>query len=413
MIKKNTHSATVAHIIDRKLCNGCGACSVVCPKNCITLIQGKRYNYARLNPESCTHCGRCLRVCPGAFLLKGITPHFDGDSLEQNSECLLIHSTNDTIRFDAASGGFVTGIILYLMDQKECDGAIVARTSQADPLHNESFLALTREELLDARGSRYAPVSNCVALKDVIGKKGRYVFVGTPCQIEGLVNLQKYYPELRENIILKIGFICLGTASRTSTRSYLAKYDVDIEKIGKISYRGNGWPGSFTVLDKDNNVLLRRPLLEYINNTVIGDELRHLVPQDHYLRCRNCRDHWAWFADIAVSDPWCHKELASERIGKSAIALRTVKGQSIVHRAIKDNYFVADPITPADISDHQKTLVRYSQQCRESWMPLYQMLFMKKIVNPLGIVKNRGRGLSSIMKEFKNKNYYNEPELLA
>lgn len=41
-------------------CNGCGACMIVCPQNCIYLQNNK----AVIRQENCLHCGNCFRDCP-------------------------------------------------------------------------------------------------------------------------------------------------------------------------------------------------------------------------------------------------------------------------------------------------------------------------------------------------------------
>ena len=41
-------------------CIGCGACTEVCPQNCIDIADGR----AEIHHENCLHCGNCISVCP-------------------------------------------------------------------------------------------------------------------------------------------------------------------------------------------------------------------------------------------------------------------------------------------------------------------------------------------------------------
>jgi nitroreductase/NAD-dependent dihydropyrimidine dehydrogenase PreA subunit len=62
---------TVTTVIDPDLCNGCGLCITVCPKETIALVNGKA---VITGPES-MNCGHCAAVCPtGAVSVSGINP---------------------------------------------------------------------------------------------------------------------------------------------------------------------------------------------------------------------------------------------------------------------------------------------------------------------------------------------------
>lgn len=45
-------------------CIGCGLCVDVCPRNAITLVDGR----AVIDPDSCTSCGQCILTCPVAAI---------------------------------------------------------------------------------------------------------------------------------------------------------------------------------------------------------------------------------------------------------------------------------------------------------------------------------------------------------
>jgi len=403
--KGNRHktSTTVQAVVDRKICCGCGACPVVCPTSCIEIAYGERYNYPRIDAGQCVQCGKCLEVCPSAFLLRGTDPGFSDDPAKASYDCYLIHSKDDGIRLDSSSGGFITGMILHLMDRGLADGGIVARCQHEQPLVAQSFIATDRESLLSARASKYAPVSSCVALAEVLERPGRYVFVGTPCMIEALTNLQEVLPKLRDRIILKIGLVCAGMASRLSTRAYIEEDGgVNLADVRRICYRGDGWPGRFRVFGENDKLLMDRPLL--------GGSLIHVVPRDHYLRCWNCLDHWGLFADIAVSDPWTEEMVKTERKGKSAIMVRTERGREAVASAIDSGDMIAESITIEDMLRYNKHLVIDSEHPRHGWMAGYQLLFfgrLKYLVPVLGSLLRRKRiGLRTTLKARLNKKYY-------
>jgi len=388
-------------IVRKKICCGCGACSVICPTSCIEFIYGSRFNYPRIGTGKCIQCGKCLKVCPSTFLLKGTDPGFSDELAKASYDCYLIHSRDDEIRVDASSGGFITGMIIHLMDKGLVDSGVVAICGENNPLVTKSFIATDRESLLNARASKYTPVSSCTVLADVLKRPGRYVFVGTPCMIEGLTKLQGLIPILRERIVLTIGLVCAGMASRLSTQNYLERYGINPADVRRINYRGNGWPGSFRVYG-DNGVILERPLL--------GDELKYLVGIDHYLRCSNCLDHWGRFADIVVSDPWTDEMVRTERKGRSAIMVRTERGRQVVASAIDSGDMIADSITVKDMLGYNGHLVVDSKHIRHGWMAGYQLLFFGRMKYLFPVIMNMLRrkriGFKTTLKACLNKRYY-------
>jgi Na+-translocating ferredoxin:NAD+ oxidoreductase subunit B len=51
--------------INTEICKGCGACIDVCPKNAITMVNGK----ASIAEEKCKKCRICVSACPvGAII---------------------------------------------------------------------------------------------------------------------------------------------------------------------------------------------------------------------------------------------------------------------------------------------------------------------------------------------------------
>ena len=53
-------SSFVNIYIDPSLCNGCGECMDVCPKDC---IEGKAKYIHMIDDFDCTKCGKCMEVC--------------------------------------------------------------------------------------------------------------------------------------------------------------------------------------------------------------------------------------------------------------------------------------------------------------------------------------------------------------
>ncbi|MCD6405990.1 MAG: 4Fe-4S binding protein, partial [Planctomycetes bacterium] len=59
----------IADVVGGRVCCGCGACVVACPRGAIEIAEGRRYNFARLDAAKCVECGLCRQVCPSTALL--------------------------------------------------------------------------------------------------------------------------------------------------------------------------------------------------------------------------------------------------------------------------------------------------------------------------------------------------------
>jgi coenzyme F420 hydrogenase subunit beta len=333
------------------------------------MVFGERFNYPELESSKCISCGQCLDVCPGKSLIEegGRVP--SGCTCD---DCRLVQSTDEQIRNSGASGGFVTGLFRHLLESKFVAGCVVCKPSDANPFLAEGFIATDTDSLLPSIGSNYSPVSGCLPISDILGREGRFAVMGTPCMIEGITRLENRFPKLKQKIALKVGLVCSGMPSRLATRNYLAACGLpDAGPIRKISYRGTGWPGRFRVVGKDGNLLLDIPYLEGASRGIIG--------VDTYLRCKTCLDHWSGFADIVVSDPWSKDMIRTEKIGKSAIMIRTDRGRSAVDEAIAAGKLASSAIPRDEMGSFNRHLSIHDAHARYSWLFFYNLIFLHRV----------------------------------
>jgi coenzyme F420 hydrogenase subunit beta len=221
--------------------------------------------------------------------------------------------------------------------------------------------------------------------------------------VEALTKLQKLLPKLGERIVLSIGLVCSGMASRLSTKAYIEEDGgVKMADVRRVCYRGDGWPGRFRVFGENDELLMDRP---YLDGALI-----RVVSRDHYLRCYNCLDHWGRFADIIVSDPWTKQMVKTERKGRSAIMVRTERGRQAVRSAIDSGDMIADPITVKDMLGYNKHLVIDSEHPRHGWMAVYQLLFFRRLkylwLVLRSLMHKKRIGLKTTLKALLDKEYY-------
>jgi len=73
------------------------------------------------------------------------------------------------------------------------------------------------------------------------------VFIGKPCDVAAVSALRKLRPKLDSKLGLVLSFFCAGPPCTKGTMSLLKHLGVNPKEVNEIRYRGNGWPGNFTV----------------------------------------------------------------------------------------------------------------------------------------------------------------------
>ena len=252
--------SNVEFVVENSLCHGCGTCEAACPKDAIKVSyeDARGIHLPEVDASSCDDCGVCVQTCPGFELDLTAKPETQA-SLEEH---LLVgsfdaiyrcFSTNSETRLRAASGGVITEMLSYLLDNKLIDGAIVTRMSNANPLRAEAYIAGSSEDLIASQKSKYCPVPLNTILKGLVREKTaeRYVFVGLPHHVHGLRLLQRAYPHLSESIQYVISSFTAHVPSQHATEFILYKNGIRQEDVATIEYRGGGNPGRKRIVTKD------------------------------------------------------------------------------------------------------------------------------------------------------------------
>jgi coenzyme F420 hydrogenase subunit beta len=342
---KTAKSGTIAGVIENNLCTGCATCISLCPKSAIKLVKNnsKGIYLPQIEGAKCDQCGTCYRVCPGHSVnFEQLNTKVFGkkpkDTLIGNyHNCYIGHATDYSIRYNSASGGLVTAILIFLLEEKIVDGALVTRMSNEDPLEPYSFIARTRQEILSAAGSKYCPVPANVALKEILSTKRKYAVVGLPCHIHGIRKAEMANKELLKRIILHMGLFCGGVCSFKGTEFLLDKMDVDSKEIKDLKYRGEGWPGSM-VIQLRNGSRKQLPITEYWGNK--DDTFGSFILR----RCMLCIDSISELADISFGDAWL-PETSGEMIGESIIVTRKMESENILQKMIEKEEVEVDRVS--------------------------------------------------------------------
>jgi len=197
----------------------------------------------------------CLAVCPVVELDFGLLdgeprhPETTPDFRKEWGPVAMVwegHASDPEIRFQGSSGGALTAIAAYCLEQAGMAGVLHIRQSMADPIRNETHLSRTRAELLTATGSRYAPASVCDKLGEVELAAAPCVVIGKPVEIAATRKAAAANPALAGKVGVTLSFYCAETPPTAATSQLLSDLGVDAAGLEQVRYRGEGWPGHFS-----------------------------------------------------------------------------------------------------------------------------------------------------------------------
>ena len=325
---------TIASVVKDGLCAGCGTCIALCPNEAIELtINKKKGIYVpELNENKCNNCGICHKVCPGHEVdFKGLNLEIFGKEPEDvlignYLNCYVGHSTDYDIRYNSASGGLITQVLIFALEEGIIDGALVTRMKKDKPLEPEPFIARTREEIIEASKSKYCPVPANIALKEILNSKEgeKFAVVGLPCHIHGIIKAGKINKNLKQKIVLQLGLWCSTTCNFLGTEFVIKRLSTSKEDVRELDYRGEGWPGGLSVQLKNGGK-------RYIS---LWDYWDSNFSSFRPSRCRLCSDATVEFADICLGDYRGQDAYLKEKIGNSGIISRTRASEDVLQRML-------------------------------------------------------------------------------
>jgi coenzyme F420 hydrogenase subunit beta len=256
------------------------------------------------------------------------------------------HASDPEIRYSASSGGILTALALYCLEQEKMNFVLHTGMNEKRPLENNTVKSRTRDELMTRTGSRYAPASPCEGLAAIEESDGPCVFIGKPCDVAAVSMLRSDRPKLDRNLGLVLTFFCAGTPSTQGTRHLAESLKILPDQIDSVRYRGEGWPGRFTIVYDDER---QKQSLSYAES---WGELTHY----RSLRCNLCPDGLGRLGDISCGDAW-ENSTDNGNPGLSLVVVRTARGQHILRKAIAANYVQLRLVTPDNVFAAQKNLL--------------------------------------------------------
>jgi coenzyme F420 hydrogenase subunit beta len=322
------------------MCAGCGACVAACPAGAVETREDDTSGtlQAHVDPQTCIGCALCRKVCPPltwpntANQGESLSPRWSTE-LGHYDRVVAAYSNDPDIRRRSASGGAITTLLVHLLETKAVTGAIVTRRRADCALRSEAFVALTKEEIVSAQGSKYSPVSFDGVLRHIMGLEAseyRLAVVGLPCHLEGLNRLMQLRPRLKDLVRYRLAILCGQTPSFWAYHYILRRLHIDIRELTSLTNRGDGWPGTMTIRTRAAGEVR----IPYRNPLAMGMVLSSpfFIP----LACQLCPDPAGFTADASFCDAWLDR-FSRDTQGVNLVLVKNARLAELLQALAREN----------------------------------------------------------------------------
>lgn len=302
----------------------------------------------------CKECGLCCNICPGKDVpLKELDKTFLGRSRAFLDEDIGIYkgcykgwAKDSEVCNASSSGGMVSALLLYALENDLIDGALLVGWDQEKPYRCKPMIARTPQDVKNAcRWTAEAvPVNELLRKAVMEDKLTRLAVVGMPCHIHGIRKLQMRGAATRiaKAIQFSIGLFCAATYYFEGVKHLIQEFsDVkSLDEIETMDYRGGLPPGSMLVTTKDKRIRHVASKHDYTWHFLMSATFK----RD---RCMMCVDYAAESADVSCGDIFQSVIPGQKRV--VAAVTRTDIGEDLVKGSALKGYIEHSPHDPAMI----------------------------------------------------------------
>ena len=395
----------INYTLRNNLCTGCGICEGACPSKAIHMNVVDGMFKPVIEESLCKNsigCHRCYDVCAGMgidFDEMSRRVFVDKDRKVDEYAGTYIsayvgYSCDENIRYHSASGGMLTQFLVWLLEKKIIDGAIVTKFNANASLKVETFIATTKEDLVLSKSSKYSPVTMNRVVQDIKSASGtKYVVVGLPCHIQSLRKLLQSDKALQSKIFGLFSLYCSSSRTFYFTEYLMRERGIELNSLSYLSYRERGCLGGLVAKGRDS---AGKEFDYYEDYQRYSHPLRSIfVPR----RCLFCIDHYGELADICFGDiyvpPYSH-----DKKGINSVIVRSSKWNLLLKNAVEDGYIMLHQESIDKINESQPSA--YMKKKRNVDFIAFNNL-LGRVVPNYGNMDARGVKINVIVKYAHNR----------
>lgn len=320
----------ISAVVNKDSCIGCGVCAGLCPSQALTMQVAANGDLSAFCDNSLCRpsCKLCVIVCPfkdGSHDPRPLNIELYstqiGATFNENAgwhlESYVGYRTDEQLRKQSSSGGLLTACLEGLLEKNVVDRVAIVRRATFDSKQLFEFYgATTIEELRQAAGSIYHPVSIDQLLREINKDSAtKWALVGVPCLCSAIRGLK----HLRTRIPVVLGLAC-GMYQNTFYTELLAAHSgIPFHKLGNVAYRLKSPErrvNDYAFQAKDQNGTAGTKV-HYLG-------LPYFLGRHAFFRfnaCNFCKDVFAEAADACFMDAWL-PEFMRETQGTSFVVIR-------------------------------------------------------------------------------------------
>ena len=316
------------HVLETRLCTGCGACIDLCP-----YYRSYRGKTAVLFPCVIDE-GRCFAYCPKIEVdLDEISGRlfdkpYDGNPLGSYQSITAAQAGDRLKDIAPQAGGTVSALMYFALQKGYIDGAVLTDRKGLIPVPR---FVTDPDDVLACSTSKYTAAPTLSAVNQAVKDGHRNIgLVGTPCQVLATA-LMRSNPVNADDFVdpfgLVVGLFCTWAIDFRLFEPFLAER-IEIGRIRKIDIPPP--PSEILEVFGDNGTKLEISL----------NEIRELVPNG----CSYCIDMTSEFSDLSVG-------VMEGRPDMNTLIVRTDRGKKIVEEAEKEGYLTLSAM-PEENCEH-------------------------------------------------------------
>lgn len=384
----------ISKIDNNHLCLGCGFCESISGKDVVEMQLGEDGFFHPYVKQIVPETEKVVwDICPGLNVINE-EPYSTEESLWGPIEDLWRgYYTDKEVRTKGSSGGVVSGLSIYMLEQKLVDAVLQVGGDQMDYERNSLKISKNREQVLACASSRYAPALIFDKIFEYLDDSDdTFCFIGKPCDVSALKNFLRTYPKYDDRFRYTISIMCAGLPSFNGTAELIDDFEAK-RPVKDLVYRGNGWPGYFSFTDASQKTFQKS------YNDSWGKTLnRHLN-----FRCKVCADGIGLQADFAIGDAWETKDGYpdfTEREGQSLIISRNKEASELLNQGVLSGSFEIKPMESEKIGQMQP----YQMKRR---LMVGGRIFATWLVHPVKL-NYKNLGITTNLKKADIKMLFNE-----
>ncbi|MCR4636582.1 MAG: Coenzyme F420 hydrogenase/dehydrogenase, beta subunit C-terminal domain [Butyrivibrio sp.] len=310
-------------------CTGCGACSVICPKEAISIRKNFEgfYQYS-IDHAKCIQCGLCKKVCPENDIVV--------EAEEKTFEQKYYAGRNDDMAciLKSSSGGIFSAFATTIINKGGSVYGVAINYPSCEIVYKR---ATNIEDTYPMRGSKYvqAKLSKDIlinVIQDAEADKP-ILFTGTSCYINGVKSLLEKR-KIDMNNIYFMDFVCAGVISTKIWDKEIEHFSNRYGSINEFSFRHKkyGW--------RDFSIFIQTKTIDkYTRFTVSNIGQFQSKKEAVGISCNECKYRsYDKPGDITVGDFWNEQYLPHEwwdDKGTSSILVNTSKGEALLQDSNK------------------------------------------------------------------------------